>query len=78
MLNDRQINSIFKIAECGSINQAASKLYISSSALIQQLNIIEQQLGFKVFKRNTKGVELTEAGKYFVDETDKTFVYKAK
>lgn len=74
MLNDRQINSIFKIAECGSINQAASKLYISSSALIQQLNIIEQQLGFKVFKRNTKGVELTEAGKYFVDETKLLYI----
>lgn len=74
MLNDRQINSIFKIAECGSINQAASKLYISSSALIQQLNIIEQQLGFKFFKRNTKGVELTEAGKYFVDETKLLYI----
>lgn len=74
MLSDRQIHSILKIAECGSINQAASRLYISSSALIQQLNTIEQQLGFKVFKRNTRGVELTEAGKYFVNETKLLYI----
>lgn len=68
MLSDKQINSLFTIIGCGSINKAATKLYISSSALIQQVNIIEEHLGFKIFKRNCKGVELTEAGKYFFDE----------
>lgn len=68
---DKHLNSFIAIAEAGSFSVAAERLFISRTALIQQMNLLENELGFRLFNRNNKGVTLTTAGVYFYEETVK-------
>ena len=58
----QQIRYFVAVAECGSIYQAAERLFISQQSLRASINSLEQKLGFLLFHRSAKGVRLTEAG----------------
>jgi DNA-binding transcriptional LysR family regulator len=49
-------------ASLGSITKAARVSHISQPALSQQIQRLEQELGFKLFERSNRGVDLTPAG----------------
>lgn len=57
-----------KIAQCGSFSKAAKRLYISSTAVMKKMNRFEEQLGFPLFIRNNRGLQLTEEGKLIYRE----------
>jgi DNA-binding transcriptional LysR family regulator len=50
------------IAEQGSMNRAASVLGIVQPALSRQVRLLEDSLGVTLFRRTSRGVELTEDG----------------
>ncbi|MBR0597920.1 LysR family transcriptional regulator [Sinanaerobacter chloroacetimidivorans] len=52
-----------KISEEKSISKVAEFYYISQPALSLQIKKLEELYGHKLFTRNIKGVDLTEAGK---------------
>lgn len=60
-----QLQSFLAVAEKQSFTAAADALYISQSALSQQIRQLEHQLGFQLFDRSTRQVTLTEAGRSF-------------
>ena len=60
------------VAECGSFSEAAKSLYITQSAVSQQISALENQLGTILFKRNRKGAQLTESGKLLFSYTEKS------
>ena len=62
----RLMKYIIKISEERSINQAAKKLFITQSALNQQLLKLEEELGVKLFTRSQRYMLLTEAGEIYV------------
>ncbi|MBN1365552.1 MAG: LysR family transcriptional regulator [Syntrophaceae bacterium] len=62
----KQMEYIVKIAEEGSITKAAEQLYITQSALDQQLLKLEKELGLQLFQRVKNGFTLTEAGKVYL------------
>lgn len=64
-MNDRQLNSFILAADSGSFSKAAAASYISTPALMQQINLLEADLGFKLFDRSSHGVALTPAGRDF-------------
>ena len=66
-MNIRSINftSFMKVAEAGSFNKAAEELFITSTALIKQINILEDDLGVRLFERTHRGLRLTKAGESF-------------
>ncbi len=68
---DKHLDSFIFIAESGSFSSAADKLFVSRTALIQQINLLEKELGFLLFNRHNKGVTLTAAGQYFYQEAKK-------
>lgn len=65
----QQLRNFVAVADNGSINRAAGKLFISQQALRASLNALEKKLGFRLFDRTTSGVVLTEAGKVVYDDT---------
>lgn len=65
-MNLTQIEYFIHICESGSITKAADRLFITQSALSQQLSHLEQELGIPLFIRNGNRIALTEAGKVFL------------
>jgi DNA-binding transcriptional LysR family regulator len=63
----KQVEYILKIAEENNISHAAEKLYITQSALNQQLLKLEKDLGTPLFHRARGNWSLTEAGKIYVE-----------
>lgn len=62
----RQIENSIKISESKSICEASEELYITQSALNQQLIRLEEELGVKLFQRSKAGVSPTEAGREYL------------
>ncbi|KUO75614.1 MAG: hypothetical protein APF77_04250 [Clostridia bacterium BRH_c25] len=57
-------------AKYKNITKAAKHFYISQSTLSRHIIALENELGVKLFERNNKNIELTEAGKVFYKECD--------
>jgi LysR family transcriptional regulator, transcriptional activator of the cysJI operon len=53
----------YEVALSRSISKVANSCHISQSALSQQIQRMEDSLGYKLLDRSNKGVELTEEGK---------------
>lgn len=67
----RQLQYTLQIAEERNFSRAAEKLHIAQPSLSQQLSKLEQELGVKLFQRNTSTVELTYAGASFIEHARK-------
>ena len=65
-MDTRQIEYILQIAEENNITKAAEKLFITQSALNQQLLKLEKELGTRLFDRMGKQVVLTPQGQKFL------------
>ena len=64
---------IFKaIASEKSFTQAAEILFVSQPSLSKQIQALEYELGISLFNRTNRKVTLTEAGKVFLQYTDRT------
>lgn len=64
MLYNPQLDTFIAVAESGSFSKAAEILYISSTAIMKQINGLEKSLGLTLLTRTPAGIELTESGKF--------------
>ena len=58
----KQLTYFLTIVEEGSISKAAEKLHMSQPPLSHQLKLLEKELGVKLIERNTRKLEVTDAG----------------
>lgn len=58
-----QIETFIRVADAGSFNKAAKELYITPTAVIKQINLLESSLDLVLFERIHRGLILTSAGK---------------
>lgn len=64
----RQLETFLQVARLGSFSKAAQALYITPSAVIQQVNHLEEDFGAQLLVRTTHGVKLTPAGQLVYQE----------
>ncbi len=58
-----QLETFLRVADAGSFNKASEELFITPTAVIKQINLLEDSLGVKLFDRTHRGLNLTKAGK---------------
>ena len=63
MMYNPQLETFLCVADAGSFNKAAATLYITPTAVVKQVNLLESSLGLTLFTRTHRGLVLTEAGK---------------
>jgi LysR family hca operon transcriptional activator len=64
----RHLRYFVAVAEAGSLTVAAEQiLHTSQPSLSRQMRDLEQEVGAKLLTRRTRGIELTPAGRVFLD-----------
>lgn len=70
----QQLRYVIGIAEAGSFNKAAEKLYISQPSLTSTIHDLEDELGIIIFNRSGRGVTLTQDGEEFLSSAKQLFL----
>lgn len=68
-----QLKYVLTLAKDRNFSRAADRLYITQSALSQQIKKLEKELGILLFERNTKIVEITADGQVFLEYARKIY-----
>lgn len=63
----RQLRYMIAVAEEGSVTRAAERLGIQTPPLSRQIRVIEREVDAQLFHRKARGVELTDAGRAFIE-----------
>ncbi|MDO5541504.1 MAG: LysR family transcriptional regulator [Eubacteriales bacterium] len=65
----KQIRYFQAVVRCGSFTEAAEECFISQSAISQQIQALENDLGVKLLNREKRKFSLTPAGEYFYQKS---------
>jgi DNA-binding transcriptional LysR family regulator len=63
----RQLRAVAAIARTGTITLAANELCLTPPAVTEQLKLLEERLGLRLFQRTRAGLKATDAGLQVVD-----------
>lgn len=64
-----QLETFLRVADAGSFNKAAEEAFITPTAVIKQINLLEASIGVKLFERNHRGLTITKAGRSLYQDT---------
>lgn len=73
-----QLETFITVASLGSFSKTADELFISPTAVMKQINMLENRLKVKLFVRTNHGLELTEAGKSLIIDAKFVSEYSAR
>ena len=58
----KQLRTFIMVAESGSLSRASDRLRLAQPALSRQIKLLEDDVGFALFVRSGRGMQLTEHG----------------
>lgn len=64
----RHLRYFCAVAEELNMTRAAQRLYIAQPPLTRQIKQLEEEVGVALFEREARGLSLTPAGKFFLDQ----------
>ena len=67
----RQLRYALSVYKERSFTKAARRLNISQSAVSEQVKLLEEEIGFELFRRTSGGIESTERGRTFLYESER-------
>ncbi len=70
MLDVKRLRILREVAARGSFSAAAEELYLSQSAVSQQVATLEREVGMSLLERTSGGPKLTDAGQALVAHAD--------
>lgn len=73
-----QLNIFVCVADCGSFSKAAEKLFLSTTAVMKQMNALESHLNLKLMERTSHGIRLTPGGEVIYKDAKFLFDYSKK
>ena len=62
----QQMRYAVTVADCGSMNEAAHRLYITQPSLSSTIRELEKELGLTLFLRSNRGISITLDGEEFL------------
>ncbi|MDC0609163.1 LysR substrate-binding domain-containing protein [Vibrio sp.] len=68
-----QLATFVHVAQYSSFSQASRAMHLTTGAISQQLLQLEETLGFSLFERHSRGVNLTPQGQVLVSVAEKSF-----
>ena len=68
-MDTHRLRYFLRVAEEGSMSRAARVLGVAEPAQIRPIRLLEEDLGVTVFRRTSRGVQLTEEGEQLRDTT---------
>lgn len=75
---NHMLDTFISVADCGSFTKAAEQMYISPTAVMKQINSLENHLNLKLIERTPTGVHLTPAGKVIYQDAKFLIDYSKK
>jgi DNA-binding transcriptional LysR family regulator len=70
-LDFRQLRYALSVYKERSFTKAAKRLNISQSAVSEQVKLLEEEIGFELFRRTSRGIEATDRGRTFLYESER-------
>ncbi|MFD9907529.1 LysR family transcriptional regulator [Streptomyces sp. NPDC059063] len=70
MIEARRLHILRAVADHRTVTAAAAALYLTPSAVSQQLTALEQETGHRLVERSARGVRLTPAGEILLAHTN--------
>jgi len=71
MLNVNRLRMLREVASRGTIAAAAEALFMTASAVSQQMAVLEREAGAQILERHGRGVRLTDIGAQLVENTER-------
>lgn len=62
----QQMRYAVTVADCGSMNEAAHRLFITQPSLSSTIRELEKELGLTLFLRSNRGISITRDGEEFL------------
>ncbi len=62
----QQLRYVIEIVNCGSMNAAAEKLFVTQPSLSNAVKELEKELGIEIFLRSSRGISLSAEGAEFL------------
>lgn len=72
------LDTFITVCDCGSFTKAAEHLYISPTAVMKQINSLEDHLELKLVERTPAGIRLTNAGSIIYQDAKFIMDYSKK
>lgn len=75
---NKYLEIFIEVADTGSFTKAGEKLFISSTAVMKQMNLMENELGLSLLNRTNQGITLTDSGKQIYKDAKFMINYSKK